>query len=386
MTIDPRDPVAVAQALLRCESVTPAEGGAQALVESLLGPLGFEVHRPTFSEEGTPDVANLYAKRGAGDAFVFAGHTDVVPIGDPARWTHGAFSGVISDGFLYGRGAVDMKGAIACMIAAVARRLDGGELGGPVAFLITGDEEGPSINGTKKLLEWAAARGERFVACLVGEPTNPERLGDVAKIGRRGSLSGTLTLAGVQGHVAYPHLAQNPIRELAPALAALMGEPLDEGTEHFEPSNLEVVGVESGAGAFNVIPGEAKARFNIRYNDRHTANSLMALIAERLDDAIGAGAYTLAFERPSGDAFLTPPGAFVETIAAAVEAETGRRPALTTGGGTSDARFVKSYCPVVEFGLVGQTMHQVDERVAVADLETLTRVYERVLATAFTSI
>ncbi|GBD47158.1 succinyl-diaminopimelate desuccinylase [Methylopila sp. Yamaguchi] len=381
--LDPKDPVAVAQALIRCESVTPAEGGAQALLESLLSPLGFEVWRPTFSDEGTPDVANLYARRGEGEAFVLAGHTDVVPTGDEARWTEGPFSGAIAGGELYGRGAVDMKGAIACMVAAVARALDGGALSGPVAFLITGDEEGPAINGTAKLLEWAHARGERFSGCLLGEPTNPQALGDVAKIGRRGSLSGTVTLPGLQGHVAYPHLARNPVRELAPALTALIGEPLDQGTEHFEPSNLEVVGVRSGTGAFNVIPGDAALQFNVRYNDLHTADSLMALIRDRLDDTLGAGAYVLAFEPANADAFLTAPGPLVDAVSGAIEAETGRRPALTTGGGTSDARFIKSYCPVIEFGLVGQTMHQIDERVAVADLETLTRIYERALAAAF---
>lgn len=383
-SLDPKDPVAVAQALIACRSVTPDEGGAHALLERLLAPLGFEVHRPTFSDEGTPDIANLYARRGAGEAFVFAGHTDVVPPGDETRWSQPPFSGAIVGDELYGRGAVDMKGAVACMVAAVARALDdGGELGGPVAFLITGDEEGPAINGTAKLLEWAHARGERFSGCLLGEPTNPQALGEVAKIGRRGSLSGVVTLPGVQGHVAYPHLARNPVRELAPALIALMGEPLDEGTEHFEPSNLEVVGVRSGTGAYNVIPGDAALQFNVRYNDLHTSASLMALIRERLDDAIGADNYALFFERPNAEAFLTPQGPLVETICAAVEAETGRRPALTTGGGTSDARFIKSYCPVVEFGLVGQTMHQIDERVAVADLETLTRIYQRALATAF---
>ena len=378
MTIDPKDPVAVAQALIRCESVTPAEGGAQALLEALLTPLGFAVERPTFSEPGTPDVANLYARRGEGAAFVFAGHTDVVPPGDAARWREGPFSGAIVDGELYGRGAVDMKGAIACMVAAVARRPEAG----PVAFLITGDEEGPSINGTAKLLDWAAGRGERFSACLLGEPTNPEALGDVAKIGRRGSLSAVVTLNGVQGHVAYPHLADNPLRRLGPALAALMDEPLDEGTAHFQPSNLEVVGVESGTGAFNVIPASATFQLNVRFNDLHTPDSLKRLLTERLVRALGADAFAIDFQPRPGEAFLTAPGAFVDRVSDAVEAETGRRPALTTGGGTSDARFIKSYCPVVEFGLVGQTMHQIDERVAVADLETLTRIYERALIAA----
>ncbi len=381
MSLDPRDPVAVAQALIACPSVTPEEGGALALLEGLLRPLGFEVHRPVFSAEGTPDVENLFARRGEGDAFVFAGHTDVVPPGDAGRWSRGPFSGEVVDGELFGRGAVDMKGAIACMVAAVARRPD---LRTPVVFLITGDEEGPAVNGTRALLEWAAGRGERFSACLLGEPTNPEALGDAVKVGRRGSLSGTFTIRGVQGHVAYPQLADNPIRKLPEALAALLDEPLDHGAERFQPSNLEIVGLESGAGAFNVIPGEVRVRFNIRYNDRHTAQELMALIAARLDAAIGPAAYQLAFEPPSGDAFLTPPGAFVELVSAAIEAETGRRPELSTSGGTSDARFIKSYCPVVEFGLVGRTMHQVDERVAVADLERLTRIYENVLARAET--
>ncbi|MFC7053223.1 succinyl-diaminopimelate desuccinylase [Hansschlegelia quercus] len=378
MTVEPRDPVAVAQALIACPSVTPAEGGALALLESLLAPLGFAVERPVFSADGTPDVENLYARRGDGEAFVFAGHTDVVPPGDEARWTSGPFSAAIENGELIGRGAVDMKGAIACMVAAVARAADEG-MNRPVAFLITGDEEGPAVNGTKALLEWAHARGEAFSACLLGEPTNPNALGDEIKVGRRGSLSGTVTIPGVQGHVAYPHLADNPVRKLPAAIAGLMSEPLDEGSERFQPSNLEIVGVESGAGAFNVIPGAASLRFNIRYNDRHTAESLTALIAERLDRALGPGAYRLAFEPPTGDAFLAPAGAFVDAIADAVEAETGRRPALTTSGGTSDARFIKAYCPVVEFGLVGRTMHQVDERVSVADLETLTRIYERAL-------
>jgi succinyl-diaminopimelate desuccinylase len=378
MSIDPRDPVAVAQALIACPSVTPAEGGALALLESMLAPLGFAVERPVFSAAGTPDVENLYARRGDGEAFVFAGHTDVVPPGDLSRWTSGPFSAVIADGELIGRGAVDMKGAIACMIAAVARASDQG-MNRPVAFLITGDEEGPAVNGTQALLEWAEARGETFSACLLGEPTNPIALGDEIKVGRRGSLSGTVTIPGVQGHVAYPHLADNPVRKLPAALDGLLSEPLDEGSGPFQPSNLEIVGVESGAGAFNVIPGDAKLRFNVRYNDRHNSDSLMALIAGRLDRALGEGAYRLAFEPPSGDAFLAPSGAFVDAIADAVEAETGRRPALTTSGGTSDARFIKAYCPVVEFGLVGRTMHQVDERVAVADLETLTRIYERAL-------
>lgn len=378
MTIDPRDPVAVAQALIACPSVTPAEGGALALLESLLAPLGFAVERPVFTAQNTPDVENLYARRGQGEAFVFAGHTDVVPTGDEARWTSGPFAAAISGGELIGRGAVDMKGAIACMVAATARAVEAGTLDRPVAFLITGDEEGPAVNGTRALLEWAAAKGETFSACLLGEPTNPDALGDQIKVGRRGSLSGTVTLRGTQGHVAYPDLADNPIARIPTAIAVLK-EPLDAGSEHFQPSNLEIVGVESGAGAFNVIPADAKLRFNIRYNDRHDSGSLMALIAERLDAGLGRENHALAFEPPTGDAFLAPQSAFVGQVADAVEAETGRRPALTTSGGTSDARFITSYCPVVEFGLVGRTMHQIDERVALSDLEALTRIYQRIL-------
>ena len=377
MTIDPKNPVAVAQALIACESVTPAEGGALALLEELLAPLGFEVHRPTFTDDNTPDVENLYARRGEGPVFLLAGHTDVVPVGDAARWTKGPFSGAIEGGELFGRGAVDMKGAVACMVAAVARRPEAA----PVGFLITGDEEGPAINGTKKLLEWAAARGETFSGCLLGEPSNPAAIGDEIKVGRRGSLSGTVTIAGKQGHVAYPDRADNPVRKLQRALSALMDEPFDAGTNVFQPSNLEVVGVRSGAGAFNVIPNDASFTFNIRYNDRHTRETLMPLIEKRLEDAVGAGV-SVAFEPPTGDAFMTEPGPLTERVTAAIEAETGRRPKLSTSGGTSDARFIKDFCPVVEFGLVGRTMHAVDERVAVADLETLTRIYERAIVAA----
>jgi succinyl-diaminopimelate desuccinylase len=378
MSIDPRDPVAVAQALIRCPSVTPAEGGALALLERLLAPLGFSIERPVFSEDGTPDVENLYARRGEGPALVFAGHTDVVPAGDASRWRSDPFSGEIVDGELHGRGAVDMKGAIACMVSAVARRPDAA----PVAFLIAGDEEGPAINGTRKLLDWAVARGEAFSGCLLGEPSNPAALGDEIKIGRRGSLSGTAVIRGVQGHVAYPDRADNPVRKLPRALAALMDEPFDFGTEVFQPSNLEVVGVSGGAGAFNVIPNDVTITFNIRYNDRHTRETLIPEITRRLEAAVGADDVSVVFEPPTGDAFMTEPGPLTEFVTAAAEAETGRRPKLSTSGGTSDARFIRFFCPVVEFGLVGRTMHQIDERVPLADLEALTRIYERVLEAA----
>lgn len=381
--LDPTDPVALTQALIRCPSVTPQEGGALALLESVLTPAGFRVERPVFSEPGQPDVENLYARTGTGGpVLVFAGHTDVVPPGDAARWTHPPFSGEVRDGRLYGRGAADMKGGVAASVAATLRHLAarGVPARGSIAFLITGDEEGPAVNGTVKLLAWAAARGEHFDTCILGEPTNPSVLGDMIKIGRRGSLTGRLTVSGTQGHVAYPHLAENPIRGLVRLVGALMAEPLDTGTAHFGPSNLEFTSLDVGNPASNVIPGEARGVFNIRFNDLWTPASLEEEIRRRCREAAGnAVRFELAFEPTNATAFLTAPGPFVEQVAAAVEAETGRRPALSTTGGTSDARFIKDYCPVVEFGLVGQTMHQVDEHVATADLEALTRIYERVL-------
>ncbi|WP_075214894.1 succinyl-diaminopimelate desuccinylase [Mongoliimonas terrestris] len=389
MTVTPpADPVAIARDLLRCPSVTPQEGGALATLERLLAPAGFAVERPVFTAPGTPDVENLFAAVGTGNRhLVFAGHTDVVPPGDTARWTHDPFAGTVADGVLYGRGAVDMKGGIAAFAAAaldfVAERGPG--FGGRLSFLITGDEEGPAVNGTVKLLDWAAARGERFSACIVGEPTNPERLGDAIKVGRRGSLSGVLTIRGTQGHVAYPHLADNPLRALPAFLAALMDPPLDAGTERFQPSNLEVVAVETGNPAFNVIPASVRVAFNVRHNDLWTADTLKAEITRRAQ-AAAAGtllrapdapppAFEIAFETTVSDVFLTHSPDLIDGLSDAVEAVTGRRPALSTGGGTSDARFIKNHCPVVEFGLVGQTMHQVDERVATADLHALARIY-----------
>jgi succinyl-diaminopimelate desuccinylase len=378
---DPKDPVALAQALIRCPSVTPVEGGAQALIAAVLAEAGFDVHRVTFHEPGAEDVDNLFARIGPpGPALAFAGHTDVVPPGDAARWSFDPFSGAIIDGELHGRGAVDMKGGVAASISAVLRALDAGTLREPVALLITGDEEGPAVNGTAKLLDWAVERGERFSACVLGEPTNPDVIGEMIKIGRRGSLSGTLTVHGTQGHVAYPDRALNPVPIMAKLITALYAEPLDAGTAHFDPSNLEVTTVDVGNPAFNVIPAEATARFNVRFNDRWTRETLEAHIASRLASVSNTARYTVSFEKTHSDAFLTAPGAFVDRVVAAIVAETGRRPRLSTSGGTSDARFIKNVCPVVEFGLVGKTMHHVDERVSVADLETLTRIYERILA------
>ena len=377
------DALSIARDLLRCPSVTPADAGALGVLEKLLSDAGFEVHRVTFSESGAADIDNLYARIGVGAPHItFAGHTDVVPAGDETKWTHGAFAGDVKDGMLYGRGAVDMKGGIACSVAAVLEYLkaNGGKPKGSISFLITGDEEDIAVNGTIKLLQWAAARGEKFDHCVLGEPSNVNEIGDTIKAGRRGSQSGTIVVDGVQGHVAYPHRASNPVPDIAAIIAAVSGDPLDNGTEHFQPSNLEFTSVDVGNPAWNVIPAQARARFNIRYNDRHTRESLRALIEERVTKASGNRIKAHVIWEPSNsDAFLTQPGPFTELVSAAIEDVTGRRPELNTGGGTSDARFITHYCPVLEFGLVGQTMHQIDERTPVADLEKLTKIYRGVL-------
>ena len=380
-------PLALAQALIRCPSVTPEEGGALSFLADLFSRAGFSVERPVFSEAGTPDIENLYARIGtASPVLVFAGHTDVVPPGEAASWTQGPFSGAVADGFLYGRGAVDMKGGIACMLAATLAFLDtrGPNFGGSIVFLITGDEEGPAVNGTVKLLDWAKARAERFDHCRLGEPTNPDTLGEMIKIGRRGSLTGRITVHGRQGHVAYPHRAENPIPGLLRLASALIAEPLDGGTAHFDASNLEFTTIDVGNPATNVIPASAKAVFNVRFNDDWTAETLGAEIRTRLEAAAGnAVRFSLDLQPSNSPAFLTRPDAFVDLVADAIQAETGRRPALSTTGGTSDARFIKDACPVIEFGLVGRTMHETDERVAVADLERLTAIYGRVLEAYF---
>lgn len=371
--------VELAQALIRCPSVTPEDGGSLATLQQALEGLGFECHRLTFSAEGTPDVDNLYARLGA-DApnFCFAGHTDVVPVGERDSWSVDPFGAELIDGVLYGRGAADMKGAVACFTAAVSRFLSrrGRDFGGSISLLITGDEEGPSINGTVKVLHWLEARGEKLDACIVGEPTNPAQLGEMVKIGRRGSLSATLTVRGVAGHTAYPHLADNPLPRLVRMLSAIAETPLDEGTDHFQPSNLQLTSVDVGNPATNITPERAEARFNVRFNDLHTGASLTEWLRTRFDEV--GGDYELDVQI-SGEAFLTPPGALSDGIAGAIERVTGGRPELSTTGGTSDARFIKDYCPVAEFGLVGQTMHKTDERVAVADLEVLTDIYEAML-------
>jgi succinyl-diaminopimelate desuccinylase len=376
------DPVAFARHLLRCPSVTPAEGGALTLLDGVLSGAGFTVHRIVSSEPGADDVENLYARIGTESPhLVLAGHTDVVPPGDEQRWRHGPFSGDIVDGVLFGRGAVDMKGAIACQLAAALDHLaaNGGRPKGSISFLITGDEEGIAVNGTVKLLQWAAARGEKFDHCILGEPTNPKQLGDMVKIGRRGSLNGTLLVTGTQGHVAYPALADNPVRRIVTIMAAVMAAPLDAGSAHFDPSNLEFTSVDVGNRIVNVIPAEARARFNIRFNDHHTHASLRTLIETRASAAANGGHFRVEWEPSNADVFITRPGPFVELVSSAIAETTGREPVLSTSGGTSDARFIKDYCPVVEFGLVNATMHKIDECVATADLVALTAVYRRIL-------
>jgi succinyl-diaminopimelate desuccinylase len=381
------DALSIARDLVRCRSVTPADAGALGVLENILKAAGFEVHRVTFGEPGTADIDNLYARIGdQAPHITFAGHTDVVPPGDETAWSFGAFSGEVKDGFLYGRGAVDMKGGIACSVAAVLQyladhsgkpRADGK---GSISFLITGDEEDISVNGTIKLLQWVAARAETFDHCVLGEPSNVEMLGDCIKVGRRGSQSGTLYVDGVQGHVAYPHRAANPVPDIARLIVAISDEPLDHGSAQFQASNLEFTSVDVGNTANNVIPGQARAKFNIRFNDHHTQATLRELVEARLAKAAGNRIKArIVWEPSNSNVFVTKPGPFTDLAVAAIEQVTGRKPELSTSGGTSDARFIASYCPVIEFGLVGQTMHQIDERTAVSDIEKLTKIYRRIL-------
>lgn len=372
------DPVELTQALVRCPSVTPADAGALDVLVRALEPLGFVCHRLRFEAEGTPPIDNLYARLGtSGPNLCFAGHTDVVPPGDPSAWAADPFGGEIADGKLYGRGSSDMKAAIAAFVAAAGRRIAAtGAPAGSISLLITGDEEGPAINGTRKVLDWLAEKGEVLDACIVGEPTNPNYLGEMIKVGRRGSITGYLTVHGTQGHVAYPHLADNPLPRLVRMLNALTAEPLDRGNAHFQPSTLAITTIDVGNPADNVIPAKGSASFNIRFNDEHTSDTLKDWI-RRTCDGIG-GPYDLSF-RVSGESFLTPPGRLSDLVAGAIQSVTGHRPELSTTGGTSDARFIKNHCPVVEFGIVGQTMHKVDEHVGVADLKKLTEVYEAII-------
>ena len=373
------DSLELARALIRCPSVTPEDGGALGVLADALSGLGFRCDRLTFSEDGTPDVGNLFARFGTGEPHLcFAGHTDVVPVGDESAWTADPFGAEIRGETLYGRGAADMKGAVAAFVGAASRFLAarGAGFDGSISLMITGDEEGPAINGTAKMLAWLAERGEVPDSCLIGEPTNPDRLGEAVKIGRRGSLAARISVSGVQGHTAYPHLADNPLPRLVRMLSALAGARLDEGTEHFQPSDLQITTIDVGNPAANVIPAAGSAAFNIRFNDLHSGASLKRWIEDRLAEAGGDAALDV---HVSGEAFLTPPGRFTRLLARAVEAKTGAAPELGTAGGTSDARFVKDYCEVAEFGLVGRTMHKVDERVRLADLRALGEIYETVI-------
>ena len=375
--IAPLDPVALAADLIRCPSVTPAEGGALALLETLLRGAGFTCTR--VDRNGTP---NLFARWGAKGVrtFGFNGHTDVVPVGDVAAWTHDPFGGEIIDGVLWGRGATDMKTGVAAFVAAAVDFVRQTPPEGALILTVTGDEEGPGKDGTVALLDWMAAEGEAMTVCLVGEPTCPETLGDMMKIGRRGSMTLYLEAEGVQGHSAYPHRAKNPLHALVQALGRMTADPLDHGTAHFEPSTLQITTIDCGNPANNVIPAKARATVNIRFNDAHSAGSIEAwarrLLAE-VETATGVR-FTLCCE-VSGESFLTPPGDFVALVSKAVAAETGITPQLSTSGGTSDARFVKNHCPVLEFGLVGKTMHQVDERVEVEQITRLKAIYGRIL-------
>lgn len=375
----PVDPVALTAALVRCPSVTPAEAGALGLLEAVLAPAGFLCRR--VDRNGVPNLFARRGPRGHPRSFGFNGHTDVVPPGDRALWTADPFGAEIRDGFLYGRGAADMKSAVAAFTAAAVEFLRRSPPDGAVILTITGDEEGPARDGTRAILDWMAAEGEAMAACLVGEPTCPERLGEAMKIGRRGSMTVRIRARGLQGHAAYPRRARNPVTALARLIARLTATPLDFGTAHFEPSTLEPVTFDTGNPASNVIPAAAEATVNIRFNDAHSAASLAARLSAEAEAVTAGTGVTFALETEvSGESFLTPPGPLSELVARAVEAETGLRPALSTSGGTSDARFIRSHCPVVEFGLVGATIHQADERVAVADIAALTRIYGRILA------
>ncbi|HRY25563.1 MAG TPA: succinyl-diaminopimelate desuccinylase [Geminicoccaceae bacterium] len=368
------DPVELTRALVRCPSVTPADAGAQAVLAEVLEGLGFRVELLRLGDGGEPAIDNLFARLGDGSPHLaFNGHTDVVPAGDDAAWSAGPFAAEIRDGWLYGRGAADMKGDIACFVAAIARYLERhGSVPGSLSLLITGDEEGPAVNGTVALLRWAEAAGHRFDACLVGEPTSVDELGDMAKIGRRGSLTVTLEARGRQGHVGYPHRADNAAHRLVRVLARLVETPLDEGTELFEPSSLQVTTIDIGNPASNVVPARARAVLNIRYNDSQSPASLKALVAAAIE---AAGGRVEAACTEGANVFACPPGPLAALLGDSVEAVTGRRPVLSTSGGTSDARFIHSHCPVIEFGLIGQTIHQVDERVPLVELQALTAIY-----------
>jgi succinyl-diaminopimelate desuccinylase len=378
----PVDPVDLTARLIRCPSVTPEEGGALQLLADLLGAAGFDCVR--VDRNGTPNLFARWGRKGANRTFGFNGHTDVVPVGDRTAWTRDPFGGEISEGFLWGRGATDMKSGVAAFVAAAVDFVRETPPDGAVILTITGDEEGPSKDGTVALLDWMKARGEAMSVCLVGEPTCPDRMGEMMKIGRRGSMTVTFSAHGVQGHSAYPHRAKNPLHALVRLLDRLASEPLDHGTGHFDASTLAITTIDTGNTASNVIPARAVGRVNIRFNDAHSSRSLTDRLRAEADRVTAETGVTFGMEVDvSGESFLTPPGAFVQLVAGAVKAEAGVDPVLSTSGGTSDARFVKDHCPVVEFGLVGRTMHAVDERVPVEDIRQLKVIYSRILRDYF---
>jgi succinyl-diaminopimelate desuccinylase len=384
---DELDPLAHAIALIRCPSVTPDQAGALDYAESQLVKAGFACQRLRFVSEGLPEIDNLYARLGeAAPHLCFAGHVDVVPAGDEAAWTSPPFAAEIRDGVLYGRGAVDMKGGIAAMLAAVFRYLRerDGQPGGSISFLLTADEEGPAENGTRKLVAWMRETGEIPDICILGEPTHPGKIGEAIKVGRRGSLNGRLSVRGVQGHVAYPHLTRNPLTGLIAALNRIIEAPLDQGSDNFAPSNLEVTSIDTGNPAVNVVPAKASAQFNIRFNDRHNAATLSGRLRALVEDSLAGSSleHDLKLES-NADVFLTRPGGWVDMLIEASAKVTGIRPVLSTDGGTSDARFIKDICPVVEYGLVNSTIHKVDEHTSVSDLRLLTDVYHEFMRRYF---
>ena len=384
----PTDSVPLLQDLIRCKSVTPAEGGALTYLENLLSTHGFVCQRLIFRAEGTPDVENLFARIGTSAPHLcFAGHTDVVPEGILEGWTHSPFAAEIEDGYIFGRGACDMKGSVAAFAAAAIDFIKGrAKFKGSLSFLITGDEEGPAINGTVKVLKWMAENGHIPDHCIVGEPSCVDQLGDTIKIGRRGSLSFAVTVEGRQGHAAYPHKADNPIPKLARFIDRIAAARLDEGNDHFDPSTLAVTTFDVGNPAGNVIPSRAMAKFNIRFSTEHSFASLRAWVDEEIAavKAEMGGTWSVAATE-GADAFITEPGAFVGLVQDAVEHETGVLPKLSTSGGTSDARFVKDYCPVLEFGPTNATIHQTDERIGIDELRATQAVYSRIIADYFSA-
>ncbi len=372
------DPVDLTSRLIRCPSVTPEEGGAIQLLDTLLTEAGFSCTR--VDRHGIANLVARWGDKGHERTFGFNGHTDVVPPGDPADWTHDPFSATVDDGWMFGRGATDMKSGVAAFVAAAIDRVTEAPPDGAILITITGDEEGDALDGTTAILDGMKENGESMTACLVGEPTCPNEMGEMMKVGRRGSMTAFLTATGVQGHSAYPHRAKNPVPALARLIDRLASRELDQGTDHFDPSTLAVTTFDTGNPATNVIPAGCKATVNIRFNDAHSSASLIDWLTEEAEAiARETGIEIGMTTKVSGESFLTLPGAFSDLVAGAVEAETGRRPELSTSGGTSDARFIKSHCPVVEFGLVGQTMHQVDERVPVAQIDQLKAIYRRIL-------